>query len=81
MYTQKVDILNESLSVYDKLNLELKKEEVRRQYPNLIARFLDYAKFEGLNGEERVSKFHNFAKTNRIIERKIKKLQTQFLSP
>jgi hypothetical protein len=43
--------------------MALKSKEVQRQYPNLLARFLDFCKFEGLNVEEKATKFRNFAKS------------------
>jgi len=37
-----------ALSPYAKFKMALKSKEVKRQYPNLLERFLDFCKFEGL---------------------------------
>ena len=37
------------LSPYAKFKMALKSKEVQRQYPNLLERFLDFCKFEGLD--------------------------------
>ncbi len=54
---------------------------VKRQDPTLLTRFLDYTKFEGLNGGEKDSKFRYTTKINRTIKGKITNLQTRFLFP
>jgi|SRR5689334_9921582 len=43
--------------------MALKSKEVQRQYPNLLERFLDFCKFEGLNVEQKAIKFCSFAKS------------------
>ncbi len=35
------------LQAYDKFKMALKSKEVQRQYPNLLERFLDFAKSGG----------------------------------
>jgi hypothetical protein len=36
------------VSAYAKFKMALKSKEVQRQYPNLLERFLDFGKFDGL---------------------------------
>jgi hypothetical protein len=40
------------LSHYAKFKMALKSKEVQRQYPNLLEKFLDFCKFEGLDIEQ-----------------------------
>jgi hypothetical protein len=51
------------LSPYAKFKMALKSKEVKRQYPNLLEKFLDFCKFEGLSIEEKAAKFYRFAKS------------------
>jgi hypothetical protein len=51
------------LSPYAKFKMALKSKEVKRQYPNLLEKFLDFCKFEALNVEQKASKFYLFAKS------------------
>ncbi len=51
------------LSPYAKFKMALKSKEVKRQYPNLLEKFLDYCKFEGPNVEQKATNFYLFAKT------------------
>jgi len=44
--------------------MALISKEVQRQYPNLLAKFLDFCKCEGLNVEEKSAKFSTFARSN-----------------
>jgi hypothetical protein len=39
--------LSSVLSPYAKFKMALKSEEVKRRYPNLLEKFLDFCKFEG----------------------------------
>ena len=50
------------LSPYTKFKMALKSKEVQRQYPNLLERFLDFCKFEGLDIEQKAIKFCDFVK-------------------
>jgi len=43
--------------------MALKSKEVQRQYPNLLERFLDFCKFEGLDLEQKAIRFSCFAKS------------------
>ncbi len=52
-----------TLSPYSKFKMALKSKEVQRQYPNLLGRFLDFCKFEGLDVEQKAVKFSCFAKS------------------
>src|SRR5215212_5465452 len=52
------------LSPYAKFKMVLKSKEVQRQYPNLLERFLDFWKFEGLDIEQKINKFCDFVKSN-----------------
>jgi hypothetical protein len=52
-----------TLSPYSKFKMALKSKEVQRQYPNLLERFLDFSKFEGLDVEQKAIKFSCFAKS------------------
>ena len=45
------------VSPYAKFKMALKSKEVQRQYPNLLERFLDFCKFEGLDIEQKAIKF------------------------
>jgi hypothetical protein len=36
---------------------------VQRQYPNLLERFLDFGRFEGLDVEQKATKFYEFVKS------------------
>lgn len=40
------------LTPYAKFKVALKSKEVQRQYPNLLGKFLDFCKFEGLDIEQ-----------------------------
>jgi hypothetical protein len=51
------------LSPYAKFKMALKSKEVKRQYPNLLEKFLDFCKFEGASIEQKATKFHLFAKS------------------
>jgi hypothetical protein len=51
-----------TLSSYSKFRLALKSKEVQRQYPNLLEKFLDFCRFEGLDIEEKSQEFFRFAK-------------------
>ena len=53
-----------TLSSYSKFKIALKSNEVKRQYPNLLQKFLDSCKFEGLDVEQKAIKFSNFAGQN-----------------
>jgi hypothetical protein len=52
------------LSPYTKFTMALKSKEVQRQYPNLLGRFLDFCRFEGLTVEEKSLKFYQFVKSS-----------------
>jgi hypothetical protein len=52
------------LSPYAKFKMALKSKEVQRQYPNLLERFLDFCKFEGLDIEQKAIKFCDFVKSS-----------------
>jgi hypothetical protein len=43
--------------------MALKSKEVQRQYPNLLERFLDFGQFEGLDMEQKTTKFCDFVKS------------------
>jgi len=51
------------LSSYSKFKIALKSNEVKRQYPNLLQKFLDFCKFEGLDTEQKAIRFSCFAKS------------------
>jgi hypothetical protein len=51
------------VSPYAKFRMALKSKEVQRQYPNLLERFLNFGRFEGLDIEEKTTKFCEFAKS------------------
>ena len=51
-----------TLSSYSKFRMALKSKEVQRQYPNLLERFLDFCRFEGLDIEEKSQEFFRFAR-------------------
>ena len=51
------------LSPYSRFKMALKSKEVQRQYPNLLERFLDFCKFDGLDVEQKAIKFSRFAKS------------------
>jgi integrase len=42
--------------------MALKSREVQRQYPNLLEKFLDFCRFEGLDIEQKALEFFRFAK-------------------
>jgi hypothetical protein len=42
--------------------MALKSREVKRQYPNLLEKFLDFCRFEGLDIEEKSQEFFHFTK-------------------
>jgi integrase len=48
---------------YAIFKMALKSKEVQRQYPNLLQKFLDCSKFEGLDIEQKASKFYDFVKS------------------
>jgi len=50
-----------TLSSYSKFRMALKSREVQRQYPNLLGKFLDFCRFEGLD-EQKSLEFIRFAK-------------------
>ena len=52
------------LSPYAKFKMALKSKEVQRQYPNLLEKFFDFCKFEGLDIEQKAIKFCDFVKSN-----------------
>ena len=56
-------LFTSTLSPYSKFKIALKSKEVQRQYPNLLERFLDFCKFEGLDVEQKAIKFCRFAKS------------------
>jgi hypothetical protein len=51
------------VSPYAKFKMALKSKEVQRQYPNLLERFLDFGRFEGLDVEQKATKFYEFVKS------------------
>ena len=51
------------VSPYAKFKMALKSKEVQRQYPNLLERFLDFGRFEGLDIEQKATKFYEFVKS------------------
>lgn len=51
------------VSPYAKFKMALKSKEVQRQYPNLLERFSDFGKFEGLDVEQKATKFYEFVKS------------------
>ena len=56
------------VSPYAKFKMALKSKEVQRQYPNLLERFLDFGKFEGLDVEQKAVKFCDFVKSKNSEE-------------
>ena len=52
-----------TLSSYAKFRIALKSNEVKRQYPNLLQKFLDFCKFGGLDIEQKAIKFSYFARS------------------
>jgi hypothetical protein len=56
------------LSPYAKFKMALKSKEVQRQYPNLLERFFDFCKFEGLDIEQKAIKFCDFVKSKQQEE-------------
>ncbi len=50
------------LQAYDKFKMALKSKEVQRQYPNLLERFLDFAKSGGVDVAQKAAEFHSFVK-------------------
>ena len=50
------------LSPYAKFKIELKSKEIQRQYFNLLERFLDFCKFEGLDIEQKAIKLSDFVR-------------------
>jgi hypothetical protein len=53
-----------SLSPYLKFKMALRSREVRRQYPNLLERFLDFCRLEGLDVEQKALGFFRLAKSD-----------------
>jgi integrase len=51
-----------TLSSYSRFRMALKSREVQRQYPNLLEKFLDFCRFEGLDIEQKALEFFRFAK-------------------
>jgi hypothetical protein len=51
------------LSPYSKFKMALKSKEVKRQYPNLLEKFLDFCKIEGHSVEQKATNFYLFAKS------------------
>jgi len=49
-----------TLSFYSQFRIALKSKEVKK-HPNLLWKFLDSCKFEGLDVEQKTIKFSNFA--------------------
>ena len=45
-----------------RFKMSLKSKEVQRQYSNLLERFLNFCKFEGLDIEQKAIKFCDFVK-------------------
>lgn len=56
------------VSPYTKFKMALKSKEVQRQYPNLLERFLDFCGFEGLDMEQKTTKFYEFVKSRTAEE-------------
>jgi hypothetical protein len=56
-------LVQSTLSPYSKFKMPLKSKEVQRQYPNLLEKFLDFCKLEGLDVEQKAIKFCYFAKS------------------
>jgi integrase len=54
--------LSATLSPYLKFKMALKSREVQRQYPNLLERFLDFCRFEGLDVEQKSLEFFRLTK-------------------
>jgi integrase len=61
--TDSLSLYATTLSAYSKFKMALKSKEVQRQYPNLLERFLDFCRFEGINVEQKAVKFSSFAKS------------------
>ena len=57
-----VESFSATLPPYSKFKMALISREVRRQYPNLLERFLDFCRFEGLDIERKALEFFRFAK-------------------
>ncbi|HEY7570728.1 MAG TPA: hypothetical protein VH796_05100 [Nitrososphaeraceae archaeon] len=57
-----VEYFRTPLSSYSKFRMALKSREVQRQYPNLLEKFLDFCRFEGLDIEQKSLEFFRFAK-------------------
>ena len=57
-----VESFSATVSPYSKFKIALKSAEVRRQYPNLLERFLDFCRFEGLDVEQKSLEFFRFAR-------------------
>jgi hypothetical protein len=56
------------VSPYAKFKMALKSREVQRQYPNLLERFLDFGKFEGLDVEQKAAEFCDFVRSKNSEE-------------
>jgi hypothetical protein len=48
--------------------MALKSREVQRQYPNLLERFLDFCRFEGVNVERKSLEFYRCPKYTQLAE-------------
>jgi len=69
VYATATDLSGTSvLSPYSKFKMALKSKEVKRQYPNLLEKFLDFCKFEGHNVEQKATEFYLFAKSKSLEE-------------
>ena len=57
-------VVSTGLSAFAKFKMALKSKEVQRQYPNLLERFLDFCKFDGIDVEQKTVKFYDFTRSN-----------------
>ncbi|MGI8831183.1 MAG: hypothetical protein ACR2IS_00945 [Nitrososphaeraceae archaeon] len=60
--------VNQTLLPYAKFKMALISKDVKRQYPNLSERFLDFSNFEGFDVEQKANKFCAFAKSKSLEE-------------
>jgi hypothetical protein len=60
---QRIHRLRQHCLLIQNLKMALKSKEVKRQYPNLLEKFLDFCKLEGDNVEQKATKFYLFAKS------------------
>jgi integrase len=65
MHIQTTDLgTNKSvLSSYSKFKTALRSKEVKRQYPNLFGKFLDFCRFDGSNVEDKANNFYLYTKS------------------